>query len=72
MRHFLALAIVLLAPSLASAHHSFAEFDQRRTIEIAGTLSEVAWQNPHVKLKLQSEEGGGWSPTMSSAIRSAS
>src|SRR5262245_33616806 len=58
LRYATAVALALLAPSIAGAHHSFAEFDQRRTIEIAGTLSEVAWRNPHVKLKLQAEEGG--------------
>ena len=49
---------VSLCSSVASAHHSFAEFDQTRTIEITGTLTDVAWQNPHVKLKVKSMEGG--------------
>jgi len=49
---------ILLLPSLVWAHHSFTEFDQKRTIEISGTLSDVAWQNPHVRLKVQSMEGG--------------
>ena len=50
------LLTTLLLPSLGSAHHSFAEFDQRQTIEISGTLSEVAWQNPHVRLKVQTAD----------------
>jgi hypothetical protein len=58
MRVLGAFCLALLVPSLACAHHSFAEFDQKNTIEIAGTLSAVAWQNPHVKLKVQSEQGG--------------
>lgn len=44
--------------STAGAHHSFTEFDLRKTIEVSGTLSDVAWQNPHVRLKIQSTDGG--------------
>jgi hypothetical protein len=36
-------------PALAPAHHSYAEYDQQSTIEIQGTLKNVAWQNPHVR-----------------------
>jgi hypothetical protein len=56
----LALALVCCfgLSSIASAHHSFAEFNQQKTIEISGTLTDVAWQNPHVRLKVQSQEAG--------------
>ncbi len=47
-----------LATPVARAHHSFGEFDQQRTVEVSGTLTDVAWQNPHVKLKVQSSESG--------------
>jgi hypothetical protein len=29
------------------AHHSFAMFDQERTITVEGTLKEFEWTNPH-------------------------
>lgn len=58
MRPVVTLLTILLLPSLVCAHHSFSEFDQSRTIEISGTLREVAWQNPHVRLKVQSEDAG--------------
>jgi hypothetical protein len=45
-------------PRLACAHHSAAEYDPDRIIEFSGTLSEVAWQNPHVLLKVASVEAG--------------
>ena len=57
-RVLVALAICFGLSSITSAHHSFSEFDQRKTIEISGTLSDVAWQNPHVRLKVQSVEAG--------------
>ncbi len=58
----LRVALVLLGgswlPSHAGAHHSGSEYDLKRTIEISGTLSEVAWQNPHVMLKVTTVEAG--------------
>jgi len=53
-----ALVVALWLPSLACAHHSGSEYDLKRTIEISGTLSEVAWQNPHVILKVTTVEAG--------------
>jgi hypothetical protein len=58
MRFLKSLWVCLLLPSLCFAHHSFAEFDQQRTVEIAGILRDVAWENPHVKLKVQTVEAG--------------
>jgi hypothetical protein len=31
----------------AQAHHSFAMFDQEKTISISGTVKEFEWSNPH-------------------------
>lgn len=58
MRYLKGLCVCLLLPGVGIAHHSFAEFDQQRTIEIAGVLRDVAWENPHVKLKVQTIEAG--------------
>ena len=44
----------------ASAHHSFAAvFDRDQPIEIAGTVTEVEWLNPHVwfYVDVQNEDG---------------
>lgn len=38
--------------SAASAHHSFAMFDQTKEIELTGTVSEFQWTNPHSWLEL--------------------
>ena len=48
----------LTAP--ASAHHSFAAvFDRDQPIEIAGTVTDVEWLNPHVwfYVDVQNEDG---------------
>ncbi len=43
----LVLAATLFAATGVTAHHSYTEFDNTQTIEIEGTLVELAWQNPH-------------------------
>ena len=32
----------------ASAHHSYAMFDGKRTVTVTGTLAKIEWTNPHV------------------------
>jgi hypothetical protein len=61
----------LLAPlccaSLAGpavAHHSFAAFDQQKIVEIEGTLIEVNWVNPHVRLKVRGDDATGMEHTL--------
>ncbi|MEP7311189.1 MAG: DUF6152 family protein [Pseudomonadota bacterium] len=61
MRGLLFLCVLVSGIGLSSsarAHHSFAEYDATKTIEVSGTLTEVTWQNPHVRLKVQAMEAG--------------
>jgi hypothetical protein len=49
---------VLLVP--ASAHHSFAAvFDRDQPVEIAGTVTDVEWLNPHVWFYVDVENDDG-------------
>ncbi len=41
------LGLTLLTVTAALAHHSFAMFDNTRTVTIAGTIKEFQWTNPH-------------------------
>jgi hypothetical protein len=34
----------------AAAHHAPSEFDFKKIVEIEGTLAEVRWQNPHIRI----------------------
>jgi hypothetical protein len=54
----LALSGAAWLPGPASAHHSASQYDAESIVEISGTLNEVAWQNPHVLLKVTSVEAG--------------
>jgi Family of unknown function (DUF6152) len=43
---FIAFVVALLAVQ-AEAHHSFAMFDQEKTITVSGALKEFEFTNPH-------------------------
>ena len=44
----LAAALAVIGANSANAHHSFAaEFDANSPLELTGTVTKVAWANPH-------------------------
>ncbi|MBO9708884.1 MAG: hypothetical protein J7521_11785 [Caulobacter sp.] len=53
-RAFLALVLVLTSLGApASAHHSFAMYDQTRIVTLHGTVKTFQWTNPHALIWLQ-------------------
>jgi len=62
MKFALALVTAVICGTMASvdlrAHHSGSEYDQT-TVEISGTLLEVAWQNPHVHFYVRAKDADG-------------
>jgi len=40
-------AVIALLAAPALAHHSHAMFDYERAVELAGTVKEFKWTNPH-------------------------
>jgi hypothetical protein len=50
---FLMLSAAVLTTA-AWAHHSDAEYDFNKPVEIEGTLVDVRWQNPHIRLSVRS------------------
>jgi hypothetical protein len=52
------IVAAIAASSPASAHHSFAMFDNTRKIDVKGTVKEVQWTNPHVWLQMVANENG--------------
>ena len=60
------LASIPLAP--AAAHHSFAMFDNTRSITLRGTVAKFQWTNPHAYIQLVSKDASGkeveWSMEM--------
>lgn len=54
-----AAAIGMLAVAAASAHHSFAMFDDSKQIELVGTLKKLQWTNPHIFVQLMVPDAAG-------------
>lgn len=46
-----ALAVAAVAVP-ASAHHSFAMFDQKKIMTLEGTVTEFQWTNPHAFIEM--------------------
>ena len=46
-------ALLAAAPSAVLAHHSFAMFDNQKTVTLEGTVVEFQWTNPHVWIELR-------------------
>jgi len=46
------LAFILFSANTASAHHSFALFDSKRTVTVEGTVKDVSYANPHIWVNL--------------------
>ena len=48
---------LLASPGDVFAHHSFAPFDQTKTVTLTGTVKDFQWTNPHVWLDMIVEDG---------------
>lgn len=47
------------AAGAALAHHSVAEYDDNTFVEAVGTVVDVVWRNPHVRLSISTEAVDG-------------
>jgi hypothetical protein len=55
-----AVLSVLIAATLALAHHSFAaEFDFNKQIMLKGTITKVEWTNPHTYFYIDGKDENG-------------
>lgn len=48
-----------LAAAPAVAHHSFAMFDNTRSVTLHGKVNYYQWTNPHAYLQIQADDGNG-------------
>ena len=59
-RGFLAVLAAMVWTTVAFAHHPFtAEFDMNQSVTIAGTVTKVEWQNPHVYAYVDAKDDQG-------------
>ncbi len=55
-----ACALLMLNWSGVSAHHSFGPFyDRSQTVEIEGEITEVLWNNPHIRFSMIGSDASG-------------
>ncbi|MGE5722618.1 MAG: DUF6152 family protein [Sphingomonadales bacterium] len=55
--NLLALAAAGLCVQGAFAHHSFAMFDNSRSVVLKGVVQRYQWTNPHGYLELKADDG---------------
>jgi hypothetical protein len=58
-----AVVVAALAAAPALAHHSMATFEPTKQVEIAGTVREFRWTNPHAWIELEAKDKGGKTTT---------
>jgi hypothetical protein len=51
------LVTSLFLSGAAFAHHSFAMFDQSKTVTLKGTVTEFQWTNPHAFIHIEVPNG---------------
>src|SRR5262249_52757067 len=54
-----ALVCAAAAPSDSWAHHSTAEYDSSSIVDAEGVVAKVLWQNPHVRLEIDTSSFDG-------------
>ena len=65
--------ILVTAPFAATAHHSFrAQYDADIVVEVTGTITEVAWTNPHARFYVAAEDDDGETVTWDFELASPS
>jgi hypothetical protein len=52
-------ALLLSVAASPDAHHGDSMYDLERLVTIRGVLTEVAWGNPHVELRVEGEDASG-------------
>jgi hypothetical protein len=57
---FICATVIILGTAPAVAHHSYAMFDNEKTVVLAGTVKDFQWSNPHswVQLLVPNAAGG--------------
>jgi hypothetical protein len=53
---FSVAAVLTVFAATASAHHSFAMFDQAKEVTLDGTLKELQWTNPHIWVQVMAKD----------------
>ena len=66
----LATSAMCLMGASASAHHSFAMFDQSKEVRLVGQIKEFQWTNPHAFIHIDVSQSDGASETWNIELNS--
>jgi len=56
---FMVVAVGLLVPSAAGAHHGAAGYDSKNIMVLKGTITEWIWRNPHSEVRFDATDAKG-------------
>ena len=56
---FWLFAGTLLLAVAAMAHHGWTGYDESKAFTVSGVIREAKWENPHVLIRLQADNGKG-------------
>ena len=56
---FWLFAGTLLLAAAAMAHHGWTGYDESKAFTVSGVIREAKWENPHVLIRLQADNGKG-------------
>lgn len=62
------IALALLAPAAASAHHGWGSYDATKVLKFNTTLTNVEWRNPHGVAKT-TYQGRTWDVVLAPTAR---
>ena len=65
----LIVAVLILAGTAVGAHHSYADFDQDRSVSVEGTIQSILFANPHVVMMVKKDDSTVYTMTWASATQ---
>jgi hypothetical protein len=63
-----AVALAVLIPGAALAHHGWSSYDAEKTLTVTGPLTDIAWRNPHGEAKIK-YDGKTWAVVLAPVAR---
>jgi hypothetical protein len=63
-----AVALAILVPGAALAHHGWSSYDAEKTLTVTGPLTDVAWRNPHGEARIK-YAGKTWTVVLAPVAR---
>lgn len=73
MKHLSLVVLAAMASGVLHAHHGITtQFDLSKVIQVEGTITEVAWVNPHAYVYLDVADANGNTVTWNCEMRAAS